>query len=167
MILIFFTFFIFTPINVVFIYGLRKNDYTYKTYGIVEFTLDFFFLSDIIINFFTGFIEKKTDRIVLKNRSIAVRYLRGMFWVDLLTSIPWNLFVRTPLNPTKEETDATLYDCIYSDTYFDSCLIDFLDIVQLIKFVRFPTLLTYVDNFTKRFNLRFFYMKIFKVTPLV
>lgn len=165
MIIVFFIFFVCTPIHVIFIYGLRKNTYSYENYGLVEFILDIFFITDIFMNYCTGFIEQKTDRIVLDPKKITKRYVQTFFWVDFISSFPWNLLVSTPRHPTKEEEEATLYDCMSFSVYFDSCLIDFLDMVQLIKFARFPMLLHYVDNFTKRHNLRFFYMKIFKVGP--
>lgn len=164
--MVFFVFFVGTPIHVVFIYGLRKKEFSYTNFGLIEIMLDIVFIADIVLNFSTGYIAQKTDRIVLRRTKIIKHYLKGMFWVDLISSIPWTLFLPSPLNPTKEESEATLYDCVSMNVYFDSCLMDFFDLLQLVKFLRFSTLLQYVNNFTKRHKLRFFYMKIFKVRPL-
>jgi len=56
---------------------------------IFEGVLDFFFILDVFLNFNIAYYDK-TNKIVSKRRSIAEHYLKGFFWIDLLTSIPLN-----------------------------------------------------------------------------
>lgn len=45
-------------------------------------------LLDIVVNFRSSYQDSETKEIVLESRRIAVHYLRGYFWIDLLSSFP-------------------------------------------------------------------------------
>lgn len=47
-------------------------------------------MTDIFINFRTSYVEEKTNKEILNSRAIAIHYLKGKFWIDLLASIPFD-----------------------------------------------------------------------------
>ncbi|CAK0882260.1 unnamed protein product [Prorocentrum cordatum] len=69
------------------------------------------FLCDVVLNFFTGYLAGKDDpnrqegTLVTDRASVAIRYLRGWFWIDMLSTVPWaevvDLFQQT------RETDTS------------------------------------------------------------
>lgn len=75
---------------------------TYMPYGLVfvnnsptkeaiEDYMNIFFVIDIFVNFFTVIFDEEGQPIVSK-RLIALDYIKGFFLLDLLSSIPFNLF---------------------------------------------------------------------------
>ncbi|CAK0847740.1 unnamed protein product [Prorocentrum cordatum] len=54
------------------------------------------FLCDLILNFFTGYHAGKKDEhlqegtLVTDRKSVAIHYLRGWFWIDFLSTVPWS-----------------------------------------------------------------------------
>merc|ERR1719334_785718 len=48
------------------------------------------FMVDIGINFRTGFIHPITDVIIIDSRAIVKRYLRGWFFIDFISSVPFD-----------------------------------------------------------------------------
>jgi hypothetical protein len=68
--------------------------------GLDDFYLWFtvcLFTCDLLMNFFTGYHAGKKDEhqqegaLVTDRASIAVHYLRGWFWVDFLSTVPWHV----------------------------------------------------------------------------
>ena len=47
--------------------------------------------ADILITFRTAYIASETREIVVNKRAIALRYLRGWFWLDAAATLPWDL----------------------------------------------------------------------------
>lgn len=60
----------------------------YKTFDTL---IDFFFCCDVVLNFFTGYIDEKRDTIILKRDKIIKHYLQTTFILDLLASFPYEL----------------------------------------------------------------------------
>lgn len=56
--------------------------------SVFEMMIDLFFIADIVINFNLTFINQN-GVYELSRKKIAIKYLRGYFIVDLLTSIPF------------------------------------------------------------------------------
>lgn len=59
---------------------------------LINSVIDFIFLLDLIINFRTTFIHEKTGKEIIEPREIALTYLEGRFWIDLLATIPFDTF---------------------------------------------------------------------------
>lgn len=57
---------------------------------ITEYVLNVIFIIDMILMFFSTFYDSRGD-IVSNHKQIAIAYLKGYFWIDLLTSIPFGL----------------------------------------------------------------------------
>jgi len=75
------------PIQICFDLNLPTN----SPWSWVEFAVNMFFMVDIIFNFNTGFVEE--ERFIVSRRQIAKRYAAGWFWMDLLTSIPFDRLI--------------------------------------------------------------------------
>jgi len=56
--------------------------------NVVELVIDAIFFIDIIINFHTGHTNAD-DVFINDKRTIAIAYLKGWFWVDLITTLPF------------------------------------------------------------------------------
>lgn len=55
------------------------------------------FFLDILVIFNTAILSKDKERINDRRR-IAKKYIRGMFFIDLVSSLPWNLMIRNIQN---------------------------------------------------------------------
>ena len=74
--------------------------------GITAFSIDILLLIDIAINFRTQFFSKY-DRLRLRTDPIfiAKRYFFTYFWLDLITSLPFEFFVN-PQGSKREEVTS-------------------------------------------------------------
>lgn len=52
--------------------------------------IDSFFLLDIIMNFFTTFFHPQTGEEISDKKEIAINYLKGMFFLDVMSTIPFD-----------------------------------------------------------------------------
>jgi len=71
-----------TPISLCFQISFSVS----HAWSIVDLVVDGIFLTDVIINFNTAYF--KNSKLVTSRRNIALRYLSGWFFVDIVTSIP-------------------------------------------------------------------------------
>ena len=53
-----------------------------------DLIVDFSFLTDIALTFFTS-VEDTNGKMIYDRGEIASRYCKGWFWIDLFTSIPF------------------------------------------------------------------------------
>ena len=67
--------------------------------------IDCFFLLDLWITFHVGFTDDKGDIIVSKAR-ISDRYIRGSFFIDLISSVPFDLIIILFVSAGGEEDNA-------------------------------------------------------------
>lgn len=58
---------------------------------VINTGIDLLFFMDIIINFRTTYINRKTGNEVVDTKTIALSYLKGRFWIDLLATLPYAL----------------------------------------------------------------------------
>lgn len=77
-----------TPWRLAFV----ENDNS-LTWLFVDTFIDFFFIIDIIINFFTVFTNKFEDY-VIDRKLIALNYLYGWFLFDFISVLPFGYFLR-------------------------------------------------------------------------
>jgi len=75
-----------TPFEVAFI----QTDLTNPLFWINR-VVDLFFLVDIIFTFFIPFRDPDTNVWVTDHKKIAIRYLKGWFWIDLLSILPFDI----------------------------------------------------------------------------
>lgn len=56
----------------------------------IDYSIDGFFVLDIFFNFWTIYMDSKTDEPVRSGRRICVNYvMKGRFWVDIMASMPF------------------------------------------------------------------------------
>lgn len=60
---------------------------------IINTVIDFMFMADIVLNFCTTYVDRNGDE-VLDMKRIAKNYLKGVFWLDLIASLPVDNFMR-------------------------------------------------------------------------
>jgi hypothetical protein len=80
-----------TPESVV----LEVLDYMIGNKPYITITnIDMLFLFDMIFNFFTTYVNRKTNTEVSERKKIVFNYLfKGRFFIDLLATTPFDLFV--------------------------------------------------------------------------
>ncbi|CAO2816405.1 unnamed protein product [Amaranthus hypochondriacus] len=78
----------FTPMEFGFFNGLPENLFVLDIVGQVAFLLD------IVLQFFVGYRDKQTYRMVCQRPAIAFRYLKSTFVIDLLACLPWDLIYK-------------------------------------------------------------------------
>lgn len=73
----------------------------------VNYFFDILFVIDLVLNFFTMYKDSKTGEMILSWRRIIFNYLiKGWFWIDFLSIIPFELIA---LAITKDwETNSNL-----------------------------------------------------------
>ncbi|CAK0845305.1 unnamed protein product [Prorocentrum cordatum] len=70
------------------------------------------FVCDLVANFFTGYPAGKNDKlrqegtIITNKASIASHYLRGWFWIDFLSTVPWSVCVDAMWSDGKSDTSS-------------------------------------------------------------
>jgi hypothetical protein len=60
--------------------------------------LDFSFLIDIILTFFTSFYDQELSEHVCDHRRIAAEYMRLWFWIDMFSILPIELILNSSLS---------------------------------------------------------------------
>lgn len=76
------------PFRVGFAYDATPGSFLFG----FEFLLDLLFIVDVILNFRTGYF--RTDGTVEMNYAKVMKnYLKGFFWIDFFSSVPWDLII--------------------------------------------------------------------------
>lgn len=57
--------------------------------NVLDKFIDFLFAFDILVNFRTGYVDPKTDTLILDPTKISKNYIKSRFWIDLFASIPF------------------------------------------------------------------------------
>lgn len=80
------------PLEVAYNYRASVDQMNISNY--LNHVIDFLFLLDIILNFFTTFTHKDTGEEITQKNLIATNYLRNNFLVDLVSTIPFeNIYI--------------------------------------------------------------------------
>lgn len=64
--------------------------------------VDFCFMTDIVVNFFSV-IEDETGSLITNRTSIARRYIKGWFFIDLFTSLPFQVLEKIDFGVEEED----------------------------------------------------------------
>lgn len=54
--------------------------------------IDLLFIIDVFVNFRTSYVNTKTGEEIFDLKKIALNYLKARFWIDILASMPFDLF---------------------------------------------------------------------------
>lgn len=71
-------------------YRIAFEDVAPPAWFYTDTVLDFLFIIDLILNFFSA-IENDNGEVIVDHKKIALLYLRGWFLIDLTSSIPITL----------------------------------------------------------------------------
>ena len=96
---------------------------------VFEFVIDGLFFLDVVVSFNTAYIDSKTELLIVDRRKIAENYFKTFFWVDLLSSIP--------------------FDDIVKDSLSSSSFLSVIRLMRLLKIVRLLKLkkmFNYLEN---------------------
>ncbi|KAK9682313.1 hypothetical protein RND81_10G064600 [Saponaria officinalis] len=78
----------FTPMEFGFFRGLPENLFILDIAGQIAF------LIDIVLQFFVAYRDSYTYRMVSHSPSIALRYIKSTFFIDLFACMPWDLIYK-------------------------------------------------------------------------
>ena len=65
--------------------------YEYTWVKVFNYFIDSFFLFDMILQFRTTYVNPITGAEIYDSKMIAKNYLKGRFWIDLISIIPFEL----------------------------------------------------------------------------
>ena len=80
---------VWNAIEIPFLFAFPNTSQENPAIDYVDAFIDFLFAVDILVNFRTGFIDPKTDVLVIIPAKISKNYIKGRFWIDLFASIPF------------------------------------------------------------------------------
>ncbi|KAI4462300.1 i[[h]] channel isoform e [Holotrichia oblita] len=87
MMVVFFILLVYIPIDVCF----TAKTSLYER--LPRITLDFVCIIDIMMSFITGYQDDTTKKIIMDPKSVAIRYLKTWFAVDVISSINTDIFI--------------------------------------------------------------------------
>ena len=61
---------------------------------IIDYTIKFVFGIDVILGFRKAYLKEKSGQEVRNPKQIAWRYIKFYFWIDLLSAMPFDLFIK-------------------------------------------------------------------------
>jgi hypothetical protein len=105
-------------------FGAKFSDHVVMT--VMDYCIDTCFGLDILITFFTTYVNSKTGSEVTNNKKIAVKYVMGRFWVDLAASVPFEL----------------LFAPFFSS---DSPLLSVFGLFKLVRLLRLGRIITFLS----------------------
>jgi hypothetical protein len=112
------------PYNMAFSDVEDENIY----YDILNGLIDVFFIADIFVNFRTSIVDDITGDETLNTRTIAWQYIKSRFWIDLLASIPVDIFGFFLLSNGSSSTSLRLFG-----------------LLKLVRVLRLSRLITYLN----------------------
>eukprot|EP01083_Nonionella_stella_P129893 394146_1 len=123
--------------------------------GVISFTIDIALLIDIVIAFRTAYFDKWDRlRLIIDECSIARRYIFGWFFIDLVTSIPFEFIFQSA-----------------GDILFFVKVLRVFRFIRIIKILRLFKMIKYFDGFMSQFVTRellllFKFLKVFALMVL-
>jgi hypothetical protein len=112
------------PYNMAFSDVEDENIY----YDILNGFIDAFFIADIFVNFRTSIVDDITGDETLNTGKIAWQYIKSRFWIDLLASIPVDIFGFFLLSNGGSGTSLRLFG-----------------LLKLVRVLRLSRLITYLN----------------------
>jgi hypothetical protein len=104
----------------------------------------------VLVNFFSGTLTD-TEKVNLDPTIIKRAYLKRMFWIDMIGSIPEFMIFRL-MYPFYDPsvTDTNLLKCVALEAPVVNCLVEYSFFVVLVKLFRLCTLLRYIRRLFHR-----------------
>ena len=110
----------------------------------LSWLLDMLFVSDIVLNFRTGFISN--GYVIMDPKRIARKYLKFWFWVDVAASMPLELAIMTGgVDSTDSGSGA--------DTKAARKSLKMLKYLKLAKLLRLGRIVKYLRKYSKYYGM--------------
>ena len=61
--------------------------------AVINHLIDLMFFIDILVSFKTTYVNKMTGDEITNKKQISINYLKGSFWVDVVSTIPFDVIV--------------------------------------------------------------------------
>ncbi|EZA51460.1 Potassium/sodium hyperpolarization-activated cyclic nucleotide-gated channel [Ooceraea biroi] len=126
-----------TPVFLAFYFDKFEKWYLYNL------AIDAVFICDIVIWFFTGYYDSRTQLIVMDPTFAMSKYLRGFFIVDILPVLPLELFI-------------VLFESLW-----------YLASLNLLKILRMRTTIIYLSRLYHVYQINFHLYKIMEIGIIV
>ena len=131
-----YTFFV-LPVRFAFFWNAKAE---WDWYQIIDLLIDLFFIIDVCLNFFTGYLDIEQDTIIMKRPLIARQYIRTTFLPDILASLPYALL-----------DNFFLFNVVGVLRFWRLLrLLRFLRIQRMVKFSKKRTIMDRFSTFAKR-----------------
>lgn len=89
-----------TPVSLAFSDDLSSND----SFTALMYFFDFFFLSDIIMNFITA-NKDENEKVIDDIKIISSQYIKSWFIIDLISIFPFDLIIQK-INPDNAQINS-------------------------------------------------------------
>ena len=144
-----------TPFEIAFV---RTN----ITLFYVNLMVDIYFVVDLLVNFNLAFYDRERDRWVLKLYPIAIQYVRGWFFLDLVSCFPFETVVTLSNGGTL--LSIFLYDANDERGLFVTRIAKLLRLPRLLRMMRFGRV---VSRLASKINVSFKLTTMIKYTALL
>ena len=105
----------------------------------MEYIVIVFFLCDVLLNFRTAFENPVNKSLVTDPWPVAKRYVTGWFFIDLISSLPFELFIP---KADGSVTQAKVGAKIFKSTKFTKAI----KIVRLLKLTKLARTVNYIHE---------------------
>jgi hypothetical protein len=114
----------YVPFNVAF----EADIFGKKPSAVMNWLIDILFMIDVVVNFRTAILDEKTGKEIYNGKVIALNYLRGKFWIDMLASLPFDFI--------------TLF---FRNADGNSLTFQLFGLLKLVRILRLSRLITYMN----------------------
>ena len=115
----------YVPFNVAFESDIGDSKLT----DLMNWFIDLFFIIDIFVNFRTTIVNSVTGEENNDPYKIALKYVKGKFWVDLLASVPFDMLVLIFIKNSSE----------------DGSTLQMFGLLKLVRILRLSRLISYMN----------------------
>lgn len=85
---------------------------------VINRVIDFFFVSDMVVQFFLMYRDEEKGVLVKKQDQIIRRYMSGWFWIDLIAILPFDM-----VGVVAKSDDLTNLKVLIRDSHFSHSLL--------------------------------------------
>lgn len=111
---------------------------------ITNHIIDFFFFLDIIMNFRTSYQNILTGDEIIIPKEIAINYIKGRFWLDCVSSIPFDVLV------------SIFFENEFSEKFSLLSMLKLLRVLRLSRMINYMNSTDDIKLSLRLFNVCFF-----------
>jgi hypothetical protein len=101
--------------------------------------MDYFFLTDLILTFFTSVRDKDGNKMVT-HKQIAIHYLKNWFIIDFVSCFPFHLIYLLNISDIGNKTEVCTGEEMYSNSFDIRFILRLLRLPKLIRIVQITKL---------------------------